>query len=118
MAAVRGGELRQGGGITSHILQPAWLCFGVPSGGEDRAAIPVLPLLVHHAVHGDPAGRTARRMAATGAALAHAPGPLPTLRLRLPRHAPPLPGMRPGAVRSRAMRRLLRTPFSSATVRT
>src|SRR5437764_4099334 len=73
-----------------------------------------LPVLVHHAVDDDRALRVARQ--ATGAALAPAPGPLPTLRLRLPRHARPLPGMRHGAVRCRAMRRLLRILLNAATV--
>jgi hypothetical protein len=56
--------------------------------------MPGMPLLVHHAPDGNPAGRAARHMAATGAALAHAPESLPTLRLRLPRHARPLPRVR------------------------
>jgi hypothetical protein len=65
-----------------------------------------MPLLVHHAVDGNPADRAARRVATTGAAFAHAPEPLPTLWLRLPRHARALPGVRDGRHHSRSDFRL------------
>jgi hypothetical protein len=60
-----------------------------------------------HAVHRVSPGRAARRvLATTGAAFADAPGPLPTLRLRLPRHARALPGMWHGRRRAPADFRL------------